>query len=882
MDATRWERLQTLFHEALRVSDSDRTAFVARECAGDPEMEANILAMLEEDSHGADLLDDDFAKVARDVLERPVPIPRNIGPYRILRVLGEGGMGVVYLGERDDLSGLAAIKVLRDASLSPARIDRFVSEQRTLVRLNHPAIVRLFDADMLADQTPYFVMEHVDGKAITEYCQSNSKSIAERLNLFCEVCDAVQHAHGHAIIHRDLKPSNILVTEDGSVKLLDFGIAKQLQRVDRPASQTQTALRIMTPAYAAPEQILGRPVGVYTDVYALGVLLYELLAGKLPFDFNGLSPAQAEKQVVETEAEKVSTALRQGNGPAGSTSPTSGNGNLDWADLDVLCSKAMHKDPARRYPTADALRQDVGRFLRNEPLEARPDNIRYRAGKFVRRNLRAVAVAFVAAIAFVGIIGFYTARLAEARNTALAEANSASRIQAFMLDLFRGGDEESGPADSLRVETLLERAALEAASFRSEPAIQAEIYATLGSLYQGLGNLDQADSLLSSALQIRRTIFGPGHHEIAESMVMLGLLRVEQARFEEAEQMVRVALRVAERRLDPQHATIQNARAALGYVYQSRGKYAESIDVLNGAVRRLAPESAERREALTELANSHYYMGNYAVFDSLNEELLEMNTQVYGEDHPAVGDNLMNRGAVAFQRGRYDLAEAAYRHALEIFSTYHGPNHPQTASSMTALGRALVYQERAEEAEPLLRRALTVREQVFGPEHPDVATTRNELGAAALSRGDLAAAEREYIRVTDIYRTVYGEDHYYIGIALSNLASVYMRAGAHERAEPIFREVIDIFERKLSAEHFNTAIARIKLGRVLVNQQRFAEAERHLRTGYDLLLAQADPSVSWIRNARDDLVVVYEAMGDQNRILELQSTAAETDGGHSR
>jgi len=879
MDAARWERIQVLFHEALRVAVDERHTFLARECGGDSELQADVLAMLEEDCHGASLLDDGLARFAHDVLGKRPPIPRAIGPYTILRVLGEGGMGVVYLGERENLGGFAAIKVLRDASLSPARSERFVSEQRALVQLNHPSIVRLYDANILADQTPYFVMEHVEGTSITDYCNAHRLSIAERLRLFCDVCNAVQHAHGRAIIHRDLKPSNILVTEEGVVKLLDFGISKQLESVDLPASQTQTMLRIMTPAYAAPEQLLSRPVGVYTDVYALGVLLYELLAGNRPFDTEGMSHAQVEKLVLESEPARPSAVVRNKAMHVDGVLPASGITNSGWADLDMLCATAMHKDPERRYPTAHSLRQDVYRYLRNEPLKARPDTVGYSLGKFLSRNRRAVAATAAAFGVAVGLVAFYSARLADARDAALAEASRASRIQAFMLDLFQGGDEATGPADSLRVLTLLDKVALEAGAFGTEPEIQAEIYATLGALYQGLGNLDRADTLLTSALHTRRATLGADHQDVAKSLVALGQLRVDQGRFEEAEQLVREGLLVAERRLDARHATLIHARSALGHVHQARGEYAKAIDVLKDVVARLAPESAEYRSALSELASTHYYMGDYAVFDSLNESLLTTNSRVYGERHPSVGDNLMNRGAAAFQRGRYDQAEAAYRRAFEIFDSFHGSEHHQTASSMTAVGRSLVYQERAEEAEPILRRALAIRERIFGTEHPDVATTRNELGAAALSLGNLADAEREYLRVTDIYRTAYGDDHYYIGIALSNLASVYLRAGAFERADPVFREVIEIFERELSSEHFNTAIARIKLGRVLVSQQRYREAETELRTGYDLLLEQTDPSVSWIRNAREDLIAVYDALGESERAAELLAdaiSAAET------
>ncbi len=281
MDAARWSRIQQLFSAAVDLPANERRTFLEAECGGDQALLAEVLAMIEEGSRGDSLLDRDVSHVAHQVLGEAVPLPyRQAGPYRIVRMLGEGGMGVVYFGQRDDVGQVAAIKILRDAWLSPARRERFLTEQRTLAQLNHPSIARLYDSSEFADGTPWFAMEYVEGDPLTKYCQQRDSSIEERLRLFREVCQAVQHAHLHAVIHRDLKPSNVLVRADGSVRLLDFGIAKQLDRFDAPNDYTRTGLRLMTPAYAAPEQIRGGNIGVYTDVYSLGVMLYELLAGR--------------------------------------------------------------------------------------------------------------------------------------------------------------------------------------------------------------------------------------------------------------------------------------------------------------------------------------------------------------------------------------------------------------------------------------------------------------------------------------------------------------------------------------------------------------------------------------------------------------------------
>ena len=309
MDSVRFRQIQALFFDASEVPEGERKAFIASASGDDRELQAEVLAMFEADAGTDSLLDGDVARVAHHMLgTRDAFTAREFGPYRLKKLLGEGGMGVVYLAERSDLGSLVAIKILRDAWLSPVRRERFVREQRTLAQLNHPSIARLYDADTLADGTPWFAMEYVEGVPVTTYCREHESSIHECLRLFRAICEAVQYAHEHAVIHRDLKPSNILVTAGGAVRLLDFGIAKQLDTIDQPVDQTRTELRLMTPAYAAPEQIRGEQVGIFTDVYALGVILYELLAGRLPFDLSTRTPGEAERIGQEQQPARPSEA----------------------------------------------------------------------------------------------------------------------------------------------------------------------------------------------------------------------------------------------------------------------------------------------------------------------------------------------------------------------------------------------------------------------------------------------------------------------------------------------------------------------------------------------------------------------------------------------
>jgi eukaryotic-like serine/threonine-protein kinase len=866
MDSSRWQKVQSLFHEAAELPESEQSGFLEMRCRDDSALVSEVLTLLREDSRGGSMLDRDIAQVAHQVFNDPSaePLPfKSFGPYRIIKTLGEGGMGVVYLAEREDLGTQVAIKVLRDAWLSPARRARFAVEQRTLAQLNHPSIARLYDADTSTDGTPFFVMEYVEGIPLTEYCRRHQCPVAERLGLFRDVCEAVLYAHQHAVIHRDLKPSNILVKADGSVRLLDFGIAKQMENLGESVDQTMTGLRLMTPAYAAPEQIRGEQVGIQADVYSLGVVLYELLAGRLPFDLSNRTPAQAEKLLTERIAEKPSAAAGNAEAAAGVNENAASPSKNAWADLDVLCLTAMHKDVRQRYQSVEALIRDVDHYLQSEPLDARPDTWGYRLGKFTRRNWRTMSAAVAVLAVIIGLVIFYTVRVTRARNAALAQEARTLRIQRFMLNLFQGGDPSAGPADDLRVVTLVDRGVQEARGLDTEPAVQAELYETLGGIYQKLGKFEQADSLLQSALATRQSIFGADSVETAKSLLALGSLRDEQAQYEDSERLIRKALDIDKRHLPPNDPAVAKDMLALGNVLSDRGAYDQAIAMLEETVRLYsAPGSAptDAADSLHQLANAHFYAGHYEISTVLNQRVLEMYKQIYGDRHPRVADIYINLGAIRYDLGHYTEAEQYDRQALDIVQKWYGKDNPEAATDLTILARALVFQGRYDEASDLLQQSLAIKERAFGKMHPSVASTLNELGNVASKTGKYDRAKQYFNRMADIYRAVYGEHHYLVATALSNLGSVYLAEHDWANAEKIFRQVIPLYTETQSATHINTGIARTKLGRALLREHRYAEAEVDSRGGYDILVKQMNPKVSWLTSARQDLVEEYEAL----------------------
>jgi serine/threonine-protein kinase len=854
MNSSQWQRIQEIFH---RVSDepADRRQQLLNDlCEGDAGLMAQVQSMLEVSDTTANL---------PYIEPRTVPAVDEFGPYRLLRPLGEGGMGVVYLAQRDDIGSTVAIKLLKNASLSPSLRQRFTDEQRTLARLQHPLIAQIHDADSLSDGTPWFAMEYVEGKPITEYCRDKSCSIEECLRLFRLVCEAVQFAHSHAIIHRDLKPGNILVKSDGAVKLLDFGIAKQIEDPRQPVDQTATALRPMTLAYAAPEQIRGEPVGTWSDVFSLGVNLYELLTGRLPFDLSGCSRAEAERLIVDEEPKPPSAVA--------SRQPSSRN--IPWGDLDVLCLTALQKDPRRRYQSAEALLRDVDHYLNSQPLEARPDTLGYRLGKFVRRHRRPLAAAMATLLLIVALTTFFIAGIARARNAAIAEATRTQRIEQFMLNLFDGGDKDNGPSEDLRVVSLLDRGVQSTPTLNEEPAVKAELNQTLGNIYQRLGKYDQADKLLRASLDQREAIQGPDGPDVADNLIALGLLRMEQSRDDEAERFVRQGLAMDQRHLAPDDPAIARALSALGRVLADRDDDNGAIKVLEQAVRiqSARPASFDLSESTRDLGIAHYHLGQFAVATSLYQRSLELDRQLYGLIHPRVADDWISLGQVENDVRNFPQAERDYRHALEIDKSWYGAQHPATAHAETAVAQALTYQNRLDEAAPLLQDALAIQERVFGPMHTEVAQVLNTLGMLEIKRGHFDDATRDLTRMEDIDRSIYGDGDIKVAIAILNLGAISFARKEYPRAEHDFRDALSRLTEKLPPGHSYIAAAECKLGQVLVAEHKYQDAESHLLAGYNFSTKNGDAPRA--EAARKDLVAMYQALNrpSQVKIYEQKS-----------
>jgi eukaryotic-like serine/threonine-protein kinase len=840
MDSTRYAQIETLFHETVERPDTERRAFLECACGDDKELMAEVLAMVDADRRKTSLLDRGLPDVAYNMIGTPLDLTASseFGPYRLRKLLGEGGMGVVWLAERKDAGNLVAIKFLPHAGLSPARRDRFIGEIKTLAKLKHSYIARLYDAGTLSDGTPWFVMEYVEGVRFNEYCQSEPRSIEEQLRLFRKICEAVQYAHGQAIIHRDLKPSNILVEQDGTPRLLDFGIARELQNTEEPAEQTRAGLRFLSPDYAAPEWVHEGVIGLYTDVYSLGVIFYEMLAGHLP--------------VVK----------------AGGEAPQAPSPKQARSELDLICLKAMHRDPHERYQSAEALIRDIDHYLNREPLEARPHTLWYKANKFVVRNRRSVFAGSLVFTLIVLLSGFFTLRLAKERNAALAEAARTRRIQRFMLDLFGSGDKEAAPSNDLRVVTLLDRGVQSAAALKSDPETQGELYENLGRTYRLLGRYPKADELLWQALDKMRQSLGPADPLSIDALLQLGALRGDQARPAEAEKLTREGLDLATKHFPSNDPTVIGAKLAMGRVLAQSGSYEKAAALLEPLVN--IPPSGEDGtnnllEILGTLGYANHYLGHYDTAISLYRRTLALDRQVYGNAHPRVADDLANLGTAEATLGRLPEAESLYREAVGILKSWYGPDHPETVQLTSFVALILIQEGKLAEAEPLLRGVLQIQEKAYGPMHPIVGFTIDELGKLAIKGNNLRDAESYFTRANKIYGAVYGDTNPQTAMVKADLGDVFLKQARYTRAEQLYRQAVKVLTEKPLKGNVSVGVVEANLGRTLLRQGHYQEAQNYLTSGYGILIKKPQAYPEHLQEAREDLAAVNRALDQPHR-----------------
>jgi serine/threonine-protein kinase len=930
-DSERWRRLQEAFHGAVGLDDPERAAFLDELCAGDPELRREAEALIASSRDAPDLVDE-VQRAASAAFSAEPSLGARLGPYRIVREVGEGGMGRVFLALRDDdqFQRRVAVKVAH-AAQAPELLSRFRSERQILAGLDHPNVARLLDGGTTEQGVPYLVLEYVEGESIDRYCDSRQMPLAERLRLFCTVCAAVQYAHQNLVVHRDLKPANILVAPDGTPKLLDFGIAKLLkpELLAQSPALTTALHRPMTPEYASPEQVRGEGLTTASDVYSLGVVLYELLTGCRPLNLQGQSPGEIERMVNEVDPEPPSAAALRGpergdgrtaeeRARARGTSPDKLRRMLQ-GDLDTIALMVLRKSPARRYSSAEQIAEDIRRHLQGLPVRARQDTIFYRTGKFVRRHrysLGTAAAFFGLAVAF----GLNRAQLARAvveeRDQARQEAETARHVASFLQDVFRLADpEEHGGAVSAReiLDRAVERLGEEG---HDRPEVRAALLDTMGDVYRHLGLYFRAEPLLEEALAARQASLGERHLDTARTLLHLGELRDEQARSVEAEQLLRRAVAVRESLLGPEHPDVAEALSSLGLALERTGKRAEAEAVLRRALslREAAlsdgPEVADalyrladvledkgqlpeaealmhraleisRRRPGERLDTARYLgrlgdilrrQGELEAAEQPLREALAMRRKLLGPDHPAIALSLRDLANLHRDRGQVQAAESLYRESVDTCLRAAGEDHLGLAAVRADLGELLVEKGRLDEAEALFQQSLQARRRL-GDDNPLTFVARAGLARVAAARGDLPGAEAQYREVLQARRRAGQDGDLDAAAERVGLGRVLMARLQPADAEPFLREALQIRLRLLPARHWQVAEARSALGGDLAALHRYPEAERLLLDALIVLRAHGGRGRE-VRSTAAALAGLYEATGSPERAGPYRTLAA--------
>lgn len=861
LDSERWREVERLFAKAADLGPADRGALLDRECQdaavrreverllahdsgstgriADPIREATGMAGVDGrpegiESEGSDLEGDD---PGTSVLER-------IGPYRIERELGRGGMGTVFLASRDDdqYRKQVAIKLVRAGVDSDTLLRRFRAERQILASLEHSNIARLLDGGATEEGQSYLVMEHVDGEPIDTYCDRLHLDIDARLRIFRAVCAAVQHAHRNLIVHRDIKPANVLVTAEGEPKLVDFGIAKLLDA--EAAAPTMTMARMMTPEYASPEQVRGEVITTSSDIYSLGVLLYELLTGRRPYRLASRRIGEVARAIGEQEPERPSTAVTREpleTDPGGATTTAEELCRVRGAlprelrrrltgDLDDIVMMTLRKEPERRYASVADLSEDIRRHLEGLPVLARKDTWTYRAAKFARRNpwgvgaMAAILLLITGSSAVVWLQGLRIAgerdRAVAAEGEARTEAATAQRVTDFLVGLFEYATPAEARGREIPVREVLDRGARRVREeLAGEPEVQARLMATIAEVYASLGLSDSAMPLAHQALEKEIGLHGESAPHVARLHRQIGGLLVQTGEREQAESEILAALEAQRALLGPDHDDIVESLNTLGNLRDLQGRYEEAGKHHHEALEMARRLHGESHILVGKSANLLGWnlrrRGELVKSERMHRENLAMLRDLVGEDHPTVGNVLNNLAQVLGDMGRYEEAEEAQREALALNGRLNGEESVGYAIALNNLAAVLKVAGKPVEAEPLQRRSIEILTRLLGPEHPLTMARLNNLANLYHDQGKLAEAEEIHRRVLSYNRRTLGDLHPETLGSLNNLASLLWDAGRYDEAEPFAREVLEGDIETLGPDHGYVAMDYSNLGVIL-------------------------------------------------------------------
>ncbi|MBN1569371.1 MAG: tetratricopeptide repeat protein [Acidobacteria bacterium] len=896
MNLDSWKLIETVFQQALQLPPEKWVEFLDRACLNKPELRREVESLLASWQRSHSFLENPAIREGVALLEQQSGsawVGRQIGPYRIVRELGHGGMGAVYLGERSDeaFHKQVAIKLLRPTASDDHLIERFHTERQILASLEHPNIARLLDGGSTSEGMPFLVMEYMEGIPVDQYCRQHSLSLTQQLKLFLHICEAVQFAHKNLIVHRDLKPSNILVNSEGVPKLLDFGIAKLLASPDSSPIESQNTLSgilLLTPDYSSPEQARGERVNTATDIYSLGVLLYRLLSGHPPYRLESNNPAEIIRIISEVEPEKPSLAVlkpipektgeRKAGGRLARQDSFSGRPDLSrphrdilplrhgWAkcigvfkvprglrasaersdgkhrrsrrlrgDLDNIVIKAMHKEPGRRYVSVEQFAADIRRHLDGLPVLARPATLGYRTAKFLRRNKAAVlAVALIFLSLAGGILaawrGAMIARVE--RDRARQEARKSEGVTQFLQNMLGSADPHTaGP--QVTVGVLLDQASRRVKEeLRSDPATESAVRTTIGMAYLGLGIYDSAEQQIRQALRLRGQLYGPESIEVAQNYHQLALIAMERGDPVAADPLCRHALRLVEAR---------------------KGS-----------------DDVEAASMLNTLATLCLHQGDFDQAERTHRRALALRRKMEGNQSVNVAESLNNLAIVLGTKGDYREAESLHEEALSILIPMRGAANFEVSVTMSNLASIKEALKKFTEAESLFQQVIAVRIELLGRGHPEVAFTSYNYAYMLYKKGDYPKACRISREILDLRGKSLPETHPMVAAALHVLGCSLMAEGQPDTAMPYLAESLELRRKGLPKGHWLVANSASVWAQCLGRLGRRTEAEPVLLSTYQQLEASLGPKHERTQEALQRIVDFFTAGNQIQKAAEYR------------
>lgn len=826
MDEKNWQNVKEIFLAVLEKDAESRPQFLAEICADNAVLREEIESLLASHEEVKEFIETPAFQVGEVFTEVANHPQKHLGNYKILKEIGAGGMGVVYLAAREDeeFRKRVAIKLVKRGLDTEDVLRRFRNERQILASLHHPHIASLLDGGTSDNGLPYFVMEYIEGLPLLQYCGEHRLSINERLELFKTICSAVQHAHQNLVIHRDLKPSNILITHDGDVKLLDFGVAKFLnpELMGDNLAETQTQFRVMTPEYASPEQVRGGHITTATDIYSLGAILYELLTGSRPYKLKDTSPEELMHLICNSEPAKPSVAVTQNNRQRTSeNSPAIVSMRQLKGDLDNIILTALRKEPSRRYKSVEAFAGDIERYLKGLPVAARPNTFRYRTEKFVQRNkvgVLATALVTIAVLAGLVTTVWQSRVAARERDQAQQAQAKAEQINSFLQNILSAASPEEKGKDAKVIEVLNDSVQKIDTEFAAQPELKAQALLTIGQTYYQLDLMDEAEKTLRPALQLNSELYGDENKATDSCRIYLGATLLNRAKLGEAEQLLNQAIET-ERKISP----TGSKELALGLFVLGE------LYVRNQAIEKALP---------------------------LLQESVAMSDKILGANNADSAYTLISLGRAQMFSGDLTGAETTYRQSVEIYRQLPARYAVRLGMALSNLGLLLVTKKEYDKGIGFMREADTIFFQKQG-ESFSTFESKAYLGIAFFSKLDYAQTIIEGNKAIAMGRNLKLENTPDFITMLEDVGLALTRTGKAKEGESFLREAVKIKTGLLSKESSGVAVAKGALGECLTALKSYPEAELLLSESYESLKTSQGAESSRTIQAQNRLTKLY-------------------------